>query len=65
MNYISGGLECCLAFHHGSQHALLVWELGWNLTGICRAIVDVACQRARIQSWPQQDIYGNFFIFGR
>ena len=38
---------------------------GTRLTGFCRAIVDVACQRARIQSWPQRDFYGKFFIFGR
>ena len=40
---------------------LASWELGWQLSGFARAVLDVASRRARIQSWPRQDWYRQMF----
>ena len=41
-------------------HAV-VWELGWPLSGMARAVFDVAVKRARIQCWPADDLYRRVF----
>ena len=38
------------------------WELGWSLTGMARAVLDVACRRARIFAWPRHDWYKRIFF---
>ena len=38
------------------------WELGWNLTGMARAVLDVVCRRARIFAWPRHDWYKRIFF---
>ncbi|CAE7431354.1 unnamed protein product, partial [Symbiodinium sp. CCMP2456] len=41
-------------------HAV-VWELGWPLSGMARAVFDVAVKRTRIQCWPADDLYRRVF----
>jgi hypothetical protein len=69
----SGAEECLDAAYDGWARALLgspPWrcasvaagELGWRLSGFARAVLDVACRRARLWTLPDDDIYRIVFV---
>ena len=41
-------------------HAVF-WELGWTLSGMARAVLDIAVRRARVQCWDKNDLYRRIF----
>ena len=41
-------------------HAVF-WELGWSLSGMARAVLDVAMRRARMQCWDSDDLFRRIF----